>query len=279
MSATTAAGQRGLGLLDTLIEGLAACEEDPSLILVGRGSIPNADGEIELDASLMDGSDLSAGAVCAVRNICPVIRLANLVRVKTPHLMLAGDQAVRFALENGFEKRSLMTEEIVRKYDAWRDYRETEFTHIEHAVPHHGDTVTMLGCESGRVAAASSTSGWPWKRPGRVGDSPIIGAGIYADNEAGCAGATGAGEELWRGVASFRAVEAMRRGLSPQDACDFVINEMLRRQPGAAKHPCVVFAMNTQGEYGAAVTRDPFELWVWKDGEIEMKVFAPKLKP
>lgn len=264
-------------MLDSLEAGLAACEEDERFLLIGRGSLPNSDGQLELDASIMDGADLSAGAVCAVQDICPVISLARRVKEITPHIMLAGNQARQFAIDQGFEVRNLMTEENCRRYETWRKSPEHRFTHIEHAIRHHGDTVTMLGLEApGHVVAASSTSGWAWKQPGRVGDSPIVGAGIYADDEAGCAGATGMGEELWKAVASFRTVEGMRRGLTAQEACEATIEGMLRRQPNARENPCVVFAMRPDGDFGAATTKDAFELWMCRDGEISMQVFQPK---
>ena len=169
-----------------------------------------------------------------------------------------------------------MTAENIRRYDEWKlSPEEVEKEYVHSAKEHYGDTVTMLGCEGpGHVVAASSTSGLAWKIPGRVGDSPIIGAGIYADDEVGCAGATGWGEELWKGVASFRAIEFMRQGQSPQQACDSVVKQMLRRQPQSKAMACVVFAMDNQGNYGAANTKGEFPLWICRDGEIEMKVFA-----
>lgn len=277
-TAVKTAWQRRLAqgsLLDCVESGLAACEEDERFILIGRGSLPNSDGQVELDASIMDGADLSAGAVCAVQDICPVISLARRVKERTPHVMIAGSQARQFAIDQGFEVRSLMTEENCRRYEEWRNSPEHRFTHIEHAVAKPRDTVTMLGWESsGHVVAASSTSGWAWKQPGRVGDSPIIGAGIYADNDAGCAGATGMGEELWKAVASFRTVQAMGGGLSAQEACLETVAHMKRRQPLASQEPCVVFAMRTDGDFGAATTKDDFELWICRDGSTEMRVFS-----
>ncbi|RYG85073.1 hypothetical protein EON77_06235, partial [bacterium] len=236
------ARQEGGSLKDALERGLAACELHPEYLAIGLGSLPNADGELELDASMMDGSDLSCGAVCAVRGIVPVISVARKVMEETPHVMLAGDQARRFAIEKGFRPRNLVTAEIARLYEEWRNgevpdqYIHTTDQHL------HGDTVTMLALEAGRTVAASATSGLAWKMPGRVGDSPIVGAGIYADDEAGCAGATGLGEELWKACASFRTVEAMRRGLSAKEACRETVRHMLRRQTHAADMPCVVLA-------------------------------------
>lgn len=254
-------------LLDTLEAGLAACERDESLIAIGRGSVPNADGQIELDASIMVGEDLRAGAVCALRDITPAISVARRVLEKTTHVMLAGDQARKFAIEEGFKAHNLHTSDSVRRYEAW--LREPsladDYVHTvrDKPVP---DTVTMLGAHHGRCLAASSTSGLSFKLAGRVGDSPIIGAGIYADDEVGCAGATGWGEELWKAVASFRAVEAMRGGKSPQDACQAVVDQMIRRQPNATVLPCVVLALGKDGRFGAATTKGRFDFWSW-DGE------------
>jgi isoaspartyl peptidase/L-asparaginase-like protein (Ntn-hydrolase superfamily) len=134
----------------------------------------------------------------------------------------------------------------------------------------------MIGLEApGHLVAASSTSGIAWKMPGRVGDSPIIGAGIYADDEVGAAGATGWGEELWKNVASFRTVEAMRHGATPQEACDASVRQMIRRQPLSTKMMCVVFAMDSKGNFGASTTVEQFPLWICRDGEMEMKSYSP----
>ncbi len=264
----------GHDLLTCLEHGLAAAELDPTLLSIGMGSLPNSNGELELDASIMDGADLSAGSVCAVRDICPVISVAKLVKEKTPHLMLAGDQARQFAIANGFEPRNLMTEESTRLFGEWKAKDQSEDSKYRHSIKDSHDTVTMLGFESdSHCVAASSTSGWGYKLPGRVGDAPIVGAGIYADDEIGCAGATGLGEELWRAVASFRAVERMRGGMSPTEACEDVVQFMLRRQPRSKDWPCAVLAIRNDGEVGAAVTIGKFELWICKDGVMEMRTY------
>lgn len=270
------ARQEGRDLLTCLEEGLSFCELEPRFLAIGLGSLPNTDGELELDASMMDGTDLSAGAVCSVRNICPSIKLARIVKDKTPHVMISGEQARRLAIEHGMHPQTLMTAENVKRYREWQKnptgYKE-EYVHTA-TEEHHGDTVTMLGWEDpGHVVAASATSGLEWKMPGRVGDSPIIGAGIYADDEAGCAGATGLGEELWKGVVSFRTVEKMRSGLTPQQAAEDTIYQLLRRQPHSTDLPCVVFCMNKDGEFGAATTRGEFPLWICREGEFEMRTF------
>ena len=270
------ARSQGKDLRTTLEEGLAACELDPELLAIGLGSLPNSDGELELDASMMDGADLSAGAVCAVRGIVPVISVARAVMERTPHVMLAGEQARRFAISQGFRPQNLMTEEAVRRYDEWKaNPLEVEREYVHSTTEHYGDTVTMLAWETpGHVVAASSTSGLAWKMPGRVGDSPIVGAGIFADDEAGAAGATGYGEELWKAVASVRTVDAMRRGLSPQAACEETVRNMLRRQPRALDMISAVFAVGKDGTYGAAATVGEFPLWVCKDGETELRRYS-----
>lgn len=261
----------GRPLLDILEAGLAACELDLDLIAIGAGSIPNTDGELELDASMMCGDTLQAGAVCGVRGIVPVISVARIVLEQTPHVMLCGDNARRFAIEHGFKPQLLTTGEIYKRWQDWKasgapvmPLDRDEYVHHSGDNPH--DTVTMLGVQGGKTCAASSTSGMPWKIPGRVGDSPIIGAGIYADDEAGCAGATGWGEELWKACASFRTVEAMKRGMSPQEACEDTIRHMYRRHPNKFRLPCVVLAMNPQGEVGAACGGGDFDFWTMDDG-------------
>ncbi|MEA2552155.1 MAG: N4-(beta-N-acetylglucosaminyl)-L-asparaginase [Fimbriimonadaceae bacterium] len=269
------AAQEGADLRTILEKGLATCELDPALLAIGLGALPNSDGEVELDASIMDGADLSAGAVCAVRGIVPVISVARRVMEKTPHVMISGEQARRFAISQGFRPQNLMTAENIRRYEEWKKSPvevEREYVHAQDE--HYGDTVTMLGWETpGHLVAASSTSGLAWKMPGRVGDSPIIGAGIYADDEAGAAGATGFGEELWKAAASFRTVEHMRQGLGAQAACEETVRHMIRRQPKSLDMMCVVFAIGKDGTFGAATTVGEFPLWICQEGKMEMRKY------
>lgn len=259
----------GGSLLDAIEAGLIAAEDDPNLVAIGRGSLPNSDGEIELDASVMIGETLSGGAVCSVRGLLPAISMARWVMERTDHVMLAGDQARRFGMEQGLKPQNLMTNAVNRAYELFLEdpIKAKEYIHTLDQVPPH-DTVTMLGREDGKFVAASSTSGMPFKVPGRVGDSPIIGAGIYADDEVGCAGATGRGEDLWKASASFRAVEFMREGDSAQRACERVIEFMVRRLPMAREIPCVVLALDREGGFGAAISTGKFDLWVAEGEEV-----------
>ncbi len=269
------ARKEGADLRTTLEKGLAAAELDPDLLAIGLGALPNSDGEVELDAAMMDGRELAAGAVCGVRGICPVISVARRVLEETPHVMISGEQARRFAIGQGFRPRNLMTAENIRRYEEWQvNPSEAERRYVHDVEEMHGDTVTMLGLENGdHLVAASSTSGTAWKMPGRIGDSPIIGAGIYADDEVGAAGATGWGEELWKAVASFRTVEAMRRGLTPQEAAEETVRQMIRRQPRSRDMSCVVLAIDRKGQVGAATTHDEFPLWICREGVMELRVY------
>jgi isoaspartyl peptidase/L-asparaginase-like protein (Ntn-hydrolase superfamily) len=268
VEAAVAKLEQGGQILDCLEAGLIAVEDDPQFVAIGRGSLPNADGELELDASIMDGRDLSAGAVCAMRGILPAITVARWVKERTPHVMLAGDQARRFAIEQGLYPQNLMTAESVKRYEEWLRSPEVQQRYV-HSVR---DTVTMLGKEDpSHFVAASSTSGWSFKKPGRVGDSPIVGAGIYADDEAGAAGATGWGEELWKACASFRTVEHMKSGMTAQEACEATVRHMMRRQPKSLEIACVVLAVDKQGAYGAATTKGAFHLWAYRDGKTTVQ--------
>jgi len=188
--------------------------------------------------------------------------------------MLAGDQARRFAIRKGMTPQNLMTAENIAAYDEWIR-GEAEHTYV-HTINESHDTVTMLGLETDEngkphLIAASATSGLAWKLPGRVGDSPIVGAGIYADDEIGAAGATGLGEELWKACASFRTVRNMEAGMTAQEACEETIRHMIRRLEHSTDMPCVVMALRKDGDFGAATTKGEFPFWVCRDGDIEFR--------
>lgn len=268
----------GGSLVDCLEYGLAKAEDDPALVAIGRGSLPNIDGEIELDASIMVGDTLDAGAVCSVRGLLPAISMARWVMERTEHVMLAGEQARRFGIEQGLKPQNLMTDVVNRAIELYGHdpIAARAYIHSIDEAPAH-DTVTMLARDDGHFVAASSTSGMPFKLPGRVGDSPIIGAGIYADDEAGCAGATGRGEDLWKAAASHRAVEFMRAGDTAQQACDKVADFMIRRLPMSREIPCVVLALDKFGGFGAGVTHGKFELWVAEGDQVTCQTYNGKV--
>ncbi|MCS7301092.1 MAG: N(4)-(beta-N-acetylglucosaminyl)-L-asparaginase [Fimbriimonadales bacterium] len=256
-------------LLDAVVEGAAAVERDSSVLSVGYGGLPNRDGEVELDAAVMEGARLRAGAVAGVRGFLPAIYLARAVMERTPHLMLVGEGAARFALQQGYEPQQLLTPESLRRWNEWRRQRSApKEVSTERSESH--DTVGVIGWNAGHLAVACTTSGLAWKLPGRVGDSPIVGAGLYADNEAGAAVCTGVGEEIWRFALASRVVEAMRAGYTAQQACQRSIEFMLRRLPDVAQHQCAVIAVRADGDVGLAATQpEKFEAFVCRDGQVE----------
>lgn len=260
-------------LLESVIEGAAAVERDPNVLSVGYGGLPNRDGEVELDAAVMEGAQLRAGAVASVRGFFPAIYLARAVMEHTPHLMLVGEGAARFALRQGYEPQQLLTPESLQRWQEWRKQRtapkEVSAERAHAPAPAH-DTVGVLGWHAGHLVAACTTSGLAWKMPGRVGDSPIVGAGLYADNEAGAAVCTGVGEYIWRFALASRVVEAMRAGYSAQQACQRSIEFMLRRLPEVAERQCAVIAIRADGDLGWAATQPSrFEAHLCRDGTIQ----------
>ncbi len=217
--------------LDAVESGVVSCEDDPSVNSVGYGGLPDAEGEVTLDASIMDHRG-ACGAVACLSRIRNPVRVARCVMERTPHVMLVGDGARRFAVSYGFHESDLLTEESARRYRAWR-----EGLAAAPRVPEAHDTIGMLAIDmGGTLAGACSTSGTPFKLPGRVGDSPIIGAGLFVAGGVGAASATGVGEEAIKGCGSFAVVENLRRGLPPAEAISLVLEEIARRRGDANTH-------------------------------------------
>ena len=247
----------GGNALDAVEAGAKVPEADLKNHSVGRAGYPDRDGHVSLDASIMDG-DGSCGAVAAQENNAHPISVARRVMEKTPHVLLVGAGALQFALEQGFTKEELLTPESEH---AWREflksgeYKPTGAYEPSTAPGSRGnhDTIGMLALDAhGNMAGACTTSGLAWKLRGRVGDSPIVGAGLYVDNEVGAATSTGVGEEVIRNAGSFLVVELMRQGRSPQEACREAVRRIARRKPKTAKEIQVGFlAMNRRGEAGA----------------------------
>ncbi|HEY2623680.1 MAG TPA: N(4)-(beta-N-acetylglucosaminyl)-L-asparaginase [Dyella sp.] len=253
---------KGGHALDAVETGVMVPEADLKNHSVGRAGYPDRDGHVSLDASIMD-ADGSCGAVAALEHIAHPIQVARRVMERTPHVLLAGDGALQFALEQGFKKEDLLTPESEQ---AWREWLKTAHYQpsVNSEVRDYGktgmpggsgnhDTIGMLAIDAqGRLAGACTTSGMAWKMRGRVGDSPIIGAGLYVDGDVGAATSTGVGEEVIRNVGSFLVVELMRQGRSPQDACREAVMRIVKRRPQASKDLQVGFlAMNRAGEVGA----------------------------
>ncbi len=253
----------GGSLLDAVEEGIKVPEADPDNASVGLGGIPNADGAVQLDACIMDGEGQRAGSVAALEGILHPISVARRVMDDTKHVMLAGEGARQFALAQGFASVDLLTDQRRGEWEQWREKQHQ---------PDNHDTIALVGLDAdGRLAGGCSTSGWGYKLPGRVGDSPIIGSGLYVDGQVGAAGATGLGENVMRYCASFLVVEYMRQGLHPEDACLETIRRIAAADPRPAEDLAINFvALDKQGRYGAAGTGQGFEYAVAYPGNSEV---------
>lgn len=229
--------------LDAVEQGVNHAELDPSIMSVGWGGLPNEDGEVTLDAMIMYGPTHVAGAVGCLKSIRTPISVARKVMEKTKHTFLVGDDAKTFALKLGFKEEELLTDAAKKVWEKWKadPKRSTFWTH---------DTIGMVAIDKeGRVTAGCSTSGLGWKIRGRVGDSPIVGAGAYCDQDVGGAAATGNGDWMMRFCLSYSAVEFMRAGKSPDDACRAALKRMTDKNIDVGA--CLV-ALNASGEFGAA---------------------------
>lgn len=244
---------RGGSLLDAVEQGIWVTESagDGS---VGLSGGPNAAGVVQLDACIMNGPDHKAGSVAALEGIRHPISAARRVMEKTRHVMLVGEGARMFALEEGLESVEINSRE---KYEQWQKQRAAQRAKTK---PDGHDTIALLvlGAD-GNIAGGCSTSGLGGKLPGRVGDSPILGSGLYVDNEVGAAGATGLGENVMRYCASFMIVEFMRQGMSPEEACLQVIRRIMRTEPKGANLSINFVALDKKGRYGAAGTDGGFK--------------------
>lgn len=205
----------GGSLLDAVEKGINVTENDPLITSVGYGGYPNADGEVELDAALMDGTRHRAGAVASLRKFKNPISVARLVLEKTKHTTLAGEGAFQFALKMGFHPEQLLTPESLKKWLEWKANPKRETYWLDPTENH--DTIGMVATDGkGHVVSGCSTSGSAWKIPGRVGDSPLVGCGVYADDNVGAASATGDGDLMTNYCTSVSIVHSMARGASPR---------------------------------------------------------------
>lgn len=250
----------GGAALDAVERGANAVELDPEVQSVGYGGLPNADGVVELDAAIMDGATHRAGAVAALTSIRTPISVARRVMERTPHVMLAGENARRFAVREGFREEELLTEASRRRWEAWRvGRRDPEVGHFDDQKREAHDTVGVCALDArGSLAAGCTTSGLAWKVPGRVGDSPIVGCGLYVDDAVGAAAATGNGDDILRVCLSYRVVAAMERGLDPQRACEEAIRHLLAKIGAREEGGAACIALARDGRIGAAATRAGF---------------------
>jgi len=260
--------ESGAGALDAVEAGARVPEADPNDLSVGYGGLPDETGIVTLDACIMDHLG-NAGSVTYLQNIKHPISVARKVMEETPHVMLSGQGALDFALEQGFEQEELLTERSKKTWEDWarekKPFGETNFE--------NHDTIGILAIDQqGNIAGACTTSGMAYKKHGRVGDSPIIGAGMYVDNEVGGACATGVGEYVMKTLGSFLIVELMRQGRSPQQACEEAIKRIVTKHPRRFKDFQVGYlAVDKAGTIGAYCTEKGFEYTLSQNGTHNLK--------
>jgi N4-(beta-N-acetylglucosaminyl)-L-asparaginase len=280
--------------LDAAIAAVTVVEDDPNDDSVGYGGLPNEEGEVELDASVMHGPTHRAGSVGAVHRIKNVAKLAKCVMENTNHVMIVGDGARRFGVDQGFEEVNLLTEHSRKIWLAWKastsfnwrpgtdspewkehigrifDYDQEKIAYAERmiAFPKTGTINCLAVNEKGEISGTTTTSGLAWKIPGRLGDSPVIGAGLFVDGEVGAAGSTGKGEENIRICGGHTIVEMMRKGMKPTDACMEAMGRVVHNYKGdktrLTTFHLYFYALNKDGEYGSAS--------LWKNGYEAGKV-------
>ncbi len=260
---------------DAVVKGVQVPEADPKDNSVGYGGLPDRDGKVTLDSCVMDEFG-NCGSVMALEHIMHAVLVAKAVMEKTPHVQLVGEGALRFALSQGFKKENLLTEESEKiwknwlktsKYDPMDTMKEFEKSIKKDDVPYpwpspvwNHDTIGMVALDTnGNLGGACTTSGMAFKMHGRVGDSPIIGAGLYVDNEVGAASSSGVGEEVVRICGSHTVVESMRRGLTPEAACKEAIRRIIKIKGNKLGDIQVGFlAINNKGQHGAFAIRKGF---------------------
>lgn len=266
--------RQGADALDAVIAGVNIVEDDPKDNSVGYGGLPNEDGVVELDASVMHGPTGRGGAVASLRNIKNPSKVARLVMERTDHVLLVGEGALRFAKAHGFKEEDLLTDE---SRAAWLRWKETMSTQDDWLPPHDIESKDIgegirsairnygtINCNAidlrGNISGCTTTSGLAWKIPGRVGDSPILGAGLYVDNDVGAAGSTGRGEANLLACSSVMIVEFMRQGKSPEQACLMACERIVRQtkmkrlldDQGRPTFNVNFYALNKRGEFGGA---------------------------
>jgi len=256
--------QKGAKGLEAIVAGVGISEADPKVRSVGYGGLPDREGKVTLDACIMD-SNSDCGSVSFLQDIKHPIAVAKKVLENTPHVMLVGAGAKQFALSEGFKEENLLTPESKKSWKNWLEKSKYEpVINIE-----NHDTISMLVLDAeGNLTGGCTTSGAAWKMHGRVGDSPIIGAGLFLDNEIGAAAATGLGEAVIRTAGSAMVVELMRQGKSPTEACKEIVERIYKKH---TNHKDLSYlqvgfiAVNKQGEYGGYSLRPGFNYAVYDE--------------
>lgn len=261
----------GGSLLDAVEKGINVVEDDPAVMSVGYGGLPNAEGVVSLDAAIMDGTRHRAGSVCNLHMIKNPISVARQVIERTRHTTMAGDGAFQFAVKIGFKPEQLLTPASLKRWLDWKANPNRQTFWLKPGENH--DTIGVVATDgNGRIVAGCSTSGLAWKLPGRVADSSLVGCGIYAEDGAGGASATGDGDIMTNYCTSISIVRMMSRGDSPQEACEQILREMAKADPRNRAAQAAVIGMNARGETGAACMNPQFHLRyaLWKDGTSQM---------
>ena len=250
----------GGNAMDAAEAGARVTEADPTITSVGFGGLPDEQGNVTLDACVMDSSG-NAGSVAFLQNIKHPVSVARKVMEDTKHVMLVGEGAQQFAVSLGFEEMDLLTVESRQAWEEWQKNRREMTPHETH------DTISVLVQDkNGDFAGACTTSGWAYKLHGRVGDSPIIGAGLFVDNEIGCAAATGLGEEVIKTTGSFLVVELMRQGYDPTVACEEALNRVIKAHNGTPDFQIGYIAIRKDGQIGSACLKWSFEYALARGG-------------
>ena len=265
--------------LDAVEQGGRVVEADPADTSVGYGGLPDREGKVTLDACIMDDQG-NCGSVAFVQGFMHPVSIARMVMEKTPHVMLVGAGAEKFALDNGFKKENLLTKESEK---AWREWLKKSEYKPDHSIlkPENHDTIGLLALDAqGKLSGACTTSGMAYKMHGRVGDSPIIGAGLYVDGDVGAATATGVGEEMIRISGSHTIVELMRQGRTPQEACEEAVKRVIKKHGEKAKELSVAFlALSKEGVIGAYSTNNVFSYTLTTPDKNHFVIKSPSYFP
>jgi len=260
----------GGSALDAVEHGVRVVEADPEVTSVGYGGIPNLLGVVELDAAIMDGRTREAGSVAGLQGFMHPISVARAVMERTEHVLLVGDGARHFALQQGFNEQNLLTPASLERWKRMRARPAAD-------TPANHDTIGLLArAADGTMAVACTTSGLALKLPGRVGDSPLVGHGLYCDGEVGGAAATGVGEEVIKVCGSYQVVEFMRQGVEPQEAVERVLRRILRRDSANRERMVGFVALRADGRTGYASTLPGFKAAISRNGKREIAA-APSL--